>query len=671
MAAFLTRQFLDLRQYGRRSPFLLRATTRQDYYESALRELGIQFTTGGKGRGFFFRQEVRDVSGLLTWLASEHDRLALLGVMRSPFIGFSDSAIAILSSCRVEPAADDAAASLRHLSGQELTSLMMSRGVLADRVVERLTASGLAEDVECYRNGRDLLVALKALAGRVSAVDLVREAIRLTGYDAVLAGGFHGTQSLANLQKLLSILNSTERSNTMLLSEIAEWLRDQIGEVKAPDAVVSDPDDDAVRISTAHSSKGLTSRVIFIPDLRYCGVNDQSRCFPFDVEGDVRVAGSLEQPGPDGERRSLTTYEFDEVKAAAAVGRQEETQRLFYVAITRARSLVVLSGETPAGVGASWRSWVNEWMSDLVARDPAELDRLVRLRGYDEVRESSASLEATRPRSGDGVSSRLLAAATAPFSGGASVSDWRLPVTSLVRIPAADDTERLLAYRRSSLVGLAPAHYRSRTEEHAEDAPEGADQEPGTSRRAADLGTLAHDALERYDYSLEASVGVPRVLRQLGADESMVEALTPRVSAVVEHLSNDLRGNTDVLRELPFVATFSHEGERCTVDGKIDLMYLKDSVWHIVDYKFTESGEEGLRDDYAMQLQIYHSAVSRESAGLREPLFCEGAPTSFQLWLFGCNAEGRFLPIAIQPLLDDEVSSRLVVAAKIIAEQSA
>ena len=77
---------------------LLRASTRQELYEQALQEEGIPFTTDGKGRGFFARQETLDVANLLSWLAFPNDRLALLGVLRSPFVALSDNAVATLGA---------------------------------------------------------------------------------------------------------------------------------------------------------------------------------------------------------------------------------------------------------------------------------------------------------------------------------------------------------------------------------------------------------------------------------------------------------------------------------------------------------------------------------------------------------------------------------------------
>jgi ATP-dependent exoDNAse (exonuclease V) beta subunit len=634
---------------------LLRATTRQEYYESAMRELGIQFTTGGKGRGFYFRQEVKDISSLLSWLANQRDRLALLAVLRSPLVGFSDSAIALLMEKAKGADRRDSVA-----SGNDLSRVMLSTGPRAEEFVHTLDELGLDADAECYLAARDVLRSLKALAGRVPVVELVREAVKLTGYDAVLAGHFHGAQALANLQKLLTLLQETDYNNSLSLTEMANWLRKRISEENSPDAVVSDPEDDAVRISTAHSSKGLTSRIIFIPDLRYEGMSDTRRLIPYDRKEGLAVAADFEEPAAGGETGHCTTWDYEEVKELAKKERDEESRRLFYVAITRARSLVVLSGETPSRSSA-WRSWINEWMLSQKSTD--EIDQLVRRRSYAEIK-SSADFQ--QKSEWVPITAKGLAGAMQAFRPIQAPDSWRLPVTALVKVPA-DNPDALLEYRRTSLVGLSAGTARGHGEEDHDNADqamdavpdelnEQSDSEPPITRSALSIGTAAHDVLERLDYSDLKNGGLKQQAMAMGFDKGLLKSLLPRVDAVASHLAPDMGDAETVIRELPFVARFDHEGAVCLIDGKIDLLYLIDGCWHIVDYKFSNANASKLLATYAMQLQIYQAAL-REWGD------------SFELTLLGCSDQGQITAVSVPSVDPAKLSADVIYTARLLESQ--
>ena len=307
---------------------LLRAGTRQGLYEAALREYGIKFTTGGKGRGFFYRQEVRDVSALLTWCCDPKDELALLAVLRSPFIGITDPAVAVIASEK-----------------RGLESLTWN-----DSALDRLKEAGLADDGSALASGLELLSMLKQLAGRISAAELVRKAVEMTGFDAVLTGSFHGSQRLANLQKLISVIHETERAHNLSLPELSDWLAGQINESQEPDALVSDPDDDAVQISTAHSSKGLTSPIVFLPDLANPATAGGGSSIHFHIaesDDELTMEASLPMPSDDGGRIARETGEFGDEKEAARIERDEEGRRLLYVAIHAGSQSGGSVGRTP------------------------------------------------------------------------------------------------------------------------------------------------------------------------------------------------------------------------------------------------------------------------------------------------------------------------------------
>ncbi|MEI6147586.1 MAG: UvrD-helicase domain-containing protein [bacterium] len=627
---------------------LLRAGTRQELYEQALQEEEIPFTTDGKGRGFFARQETLDVANLLAWLAFPGDRLAYIGFLRSPFVALSDSAIARLDP-RFRPFDD--------VSGWTPVSLPASDGA-GDSAVHLMRS-----DADAYRRAAPLLARLRALAGRVSAVDLVRQAVRLTGYDAILAGTFHGVQRLANLQKLLSWIQDRERSENLDLQTLAGRLSHEIsGGRESPDAAVLDPNDDSVRINTIHAAKGLSSPVVIIPDLRRTGTPDRDWILlARDDSGETRgVTARLKLFGEDTDTESERVCEgFGDALDHNKADRDRESRRLFYVACTRARDLIILSGENPVtGGDETWRAWINRHLVQC-AFDP----NLVTLRAYGEVESAwrlSRPATATLPVA---VTVAQLTAARVARPRSAAPEQYRFPVTALTQPSSPLDLAQVLVARP--------------TEEN-ETSMESADSSAGwtppslTASERTGFGTLAHRLMETLDYgsATPLETRIQRAVESAGAAAGDREQLRSRVGGAARTLAAMLEGVSpeDLIRELPFAARFEHDGASVIVDGKVDLLFRKAGVWHIVDYKFSDHSEGELIERYGFQLAVYLEALSTPLPGTtqRLPRFATTGPASFQLQVLGVDTRGRCRMAALPPSRPQDTAARLIQAARVL-----
>jgi ATP-dependent exoDNAse (exonuclease V) beta subunit len=599
---------------------LLRASSRQELYEQALQEEGIPFTTDGKGRGFFSRQETLDVSNLLSWLAFPHDRLALLGLLRSPFVALSDNAVAAMGS-----------------------TLMDLKSEISDPV-DRATL-GRAEPI---------LARLRTLAGRISAVELVREAVRLTGYDAILAGTFHGVQRLANLQKLLSWIQTRERDETLNLQETARRLADEIALGReAPDAAVLDPDDDSVRINTVHAAKGLSSPVVILPDLRRSPQTDRDWMLVTRNENGeaAGVAGKIKVYADD-DAGEIESELYEEARERNKDSRDHESRRLFYVACTRARDLLVLSGENPGnGSKDAWRSWINQHLlqCDFNAS-------LIRLRPYGEVERAWRKIAATPPDRDIPTPAHFLAASRG-HQAIAGRERYRFPVTALLQACSASPQPAL----RLSLASVSVTS--AGQEDH--EIPE-----PVLDR--SQRGTLAHRILETLDYASGLALGTQIDQSPDWGDASAAEQklIRPQIESAALTLSRLLAGVAphNLIRELPFAARFNHDGAELIVDGKVDLLFLKDGIWHIVDYKFSDHDAETLKAHYALQLAVYREALSTATGSppLRCPRFA-GAGTkaaAFKLILLGITGKGQCREIDMSDAVPADLAPILIAAAR-------
>lgn len=640
---------------------LLRATGRQEHYEAALRERGIPYTGVGKGRGFYFRSEVRDVSSLLRTLAFPRDELALLAVLRSPFCSLSDRAVGVLAA---------GGGPSRYFSGGG-----------GDRAAGQaaLERAGLGEEAEDFRLAAEVLASLRALAGRWNGTDLVRRAVDLTGYDAVLTGSFNGIQRLANLRLLLAQLAERERRDGLDLAGLARYLAGEINAgTAAPDAAVLDPSNDAVVISTIHAAKGLSSPVVFIPDLRRPPRGDSSWVTISDRgPGRTGAAGRVRVIGEDEGELDLQTADWEGARAASRRREEEEAKRLFYVAATRARDLVVLSGENP-GCPGSWRDWINRYL--LEAPRARELVRIV---PYPRLRAAAPPPGGDRPAPALPTPERLAApggAAPAPLP-----DSYRLAATVLSGVPERQCGEgeeewalRRREYARTGLISLPPAYLISRGsgEDRPNPAEEGREEPENVLSRRIDAGTFGHAVLERLDFSRPVSVQVREATGAYGESGGEAGGLEQGLARAASAVAALVAGvdPARIIREMPFSARFDHDGAEVIVDGAIDLLFFRDGKWRIVDYKFSGRSPAELKRKYGLQLAIYREAISRPIPGRpeREPLFPEGDQKApFTMTILAVGPDGKVREVEIGDEEAGDVPARVIAAARLVREEAA
>ncbi len=597
---------------------LLKATSRQEVYEAALRERGIPYTTDGKGRGFLTRQEVQDVAGLLQWLAFPDDLAALLAVARSPFCALSDETLAVLAQAR---GATQLAAALLGAESAMLTA--------------RLNELGLATEVPVFQRAMVFFQRMRALAGRMSAVELAREAIRLTGFDATAAGSFHGAQRMANLKKLLSWIETRERSESLDLAGVARWLRDELaGDEGRPDAPVLDPQDDAVRINTVHASKGLTSPVVCVPDLRRFQPKGTEWLVPHPTADGIAIAATLKARTPDlPDAAAWSTSDFDTAQDALTASRKAEDSRLFYVAATRQRDLLIFSSENGHRAD-TWRGKLNKYVLD----DPQRALHLMTLVDYPAVEAAwrAALLDEQQEASTAGlISTAGLAALAALPERAPQPERHRCGVTTLVNVPQNPTPAEVQKFLEE-LAGLDPA-------QAARSAERGGDSR--AARQAA--GRERHAVLQELDPA------------------TPLEHPDRQLMAAAQWQQHALKGvpQENVLRELPFAARFAHDGAEVFVNGAADLVYFRDGVWTIADYKFTNESADELRRRYELQLAIYRAALFGDDG---HPHFATAAGRGEVRLLFvrcGSDFQALEIPLAVFPSLG-QTSAAVIAAAR-------
>jgi ATP-dependent helicase/nuclease subunit A len=296
---------------------LVRAGGSIPVFERALLDQGLQTYAAG-GRGYWSRQQVQDLVAWIRALANPRDEEALLHALASPLVGVSSDALALVAM-EAQASGRDPWWVLRE-PGAELS------GRLPD--AERARVLGFAADFAQER----------AQAARMPLDQVVLRAATRTGYDLHVLRLPGGTRRLANIHKLARLAAQFEASGGRDLRGFADAAAaDTEAEARESDAPVEIGDLDVVRLMTIHAAKGLEFGVVCVADLGRQGQVDRPRLI---VDGDragLRVA-SLE-PGT-----SVPALDYRELSDLADVAAEEEERRVMYVAMTRAKDRLILSG---------------------------------------------------------------------------------------------------------------------------------------------------------------------------------------------------------------------------------------------------------------------------------------------------------------------------------------
>jgi ATP-dependent helicase/nuclease subunit A len=551
-----------------------------DVYVDALRAEGIP-TYALRGEGFWERREVLDVLVALEAVRSPADRRWLFGFLRGPMAGLRDESLLALVR-----------------DGSDERDLWRQRALitLTDRVEQARWTQGVRR-----------LERWGALRDRVSAAELVETILGDTGYCAHLAllGGDDAPQRIGNVRKLVRMLA------LMPEATIAEVLQD-IGEqrelrVREGDARLFGEGDDVVTVSSVHSAKGLEWSVVFWSDLVRGARDDDSR---------LLVARDRVVLGADVKRDEQS----EAWKVAFELLRQErdaETRRVWYVASTRAKDLLVLSG-IALGDGGRDTGSANRALKTCF---PGLATGAARVRARDR-REYTAQvvmLSAMEPETEAAVVVPALAAAaslTAPHE--------PLPAPSGgIRSSAT----QLMAQARCGhrhwlrhVVGLPEPRF---GRDLAADAD--ASVSAGADLSAIERGRVVHEVMEHWTQDADLAALLDGALRHHSTGVSSPgsaegTALRRSLLAEVGFLADDPRVRTLLdhplgRRELGFLLL---EADGVAFEGAIDLIAPADGGFDVVDVKTSRCTADEAASSvhaYGRQRDLYGRVV-RELTGL-------------------------------------------------------
>jgi len=501
----------------------------------------------------------QDLLALARAIRFPADRTSLLAVLRSPVCGLTLADLHALAGDGADPLEADA-----------LTRLQGAARSRAERVFAALDDA-------------------RALAGKRSLRDRVEGAWQRLGGPHCLQ---RPASDAAEAVLFLDTLESAEQQDLIDdWNDFEELLGQAFTEGDAPDESVK------LEILTMHGAKGLEWDLVVLPGLdRGTGGNDRELLYwlPFTPEhGDEQVLLSPLRAAWQPDNTPL----IDLIRTEQKARDQYENQRLLYVAATRARRELIVSG----------------------VLDP---DR-------DSVKPSSGSLlEILWPRAGQYFIESLESALDAEPAGGAEL-ETTMPDQSIRRVP--DGWQPPIGPRLAWRPKLPP---------HEREVEIEFNWAGAQARRA---GTVLHALLEQVGnigienleskQQREFTARIPRLLRALGTGPEAVDETTATIAAAFE---NTLASDTG-----RWILSGEHEDAACElaltgmVDGRlvnavIDRTFIDaaGTRW-IIDYKSGHHAGGDLEGFLAEEAARYETQL-----GLYRRLFEQMGETDIQAALY-------------------------------------
>ena len=600
-ARHVARRVRELVNAGVASPgeivVLFAAGTDAEWFEEELRAVGLP-TYRAAGRNYFGQQQVADLLSYLRLLHNRYDDEALLGVLASPFVGVSNDALVLIrAEAQRQP---------------------------VFRALERPLPGDLAEgDHRLLLAFRQRYERLLDVAAQAPLELLCERILAEHDYDLAILALPDGRRRYANLRKLARLARSYEELRGADLEGFVRFVEGQeaVG-AKESDAVSEEEGSDAVRLLTIHAAKGLEFEVVVVADA------GRSRPPVSDILAlsDGRFGFKVAHPAT-GTR--VSTISYQDVKAEREHAERAERLRLYYVAMTRAKERLIVSGSVGDAVDANGETPIGWVLDRLGLRDDA---RGGAANGPVEVERGAATvllrvdrgqLDPPPPVGPETVPSAIAAnGQLALFEGSGEAIPAPAPRLHELAVAPEPPLHRVarLSYSAISLFERCSYRYYAERVVGMRPAPWERSDGNGSGLRlhATELGDAVHRLLERVDLARPA---VPADLRDLvrawypEVSGSELEIIERHVHAYCDStLAARIAGLEGVRVERPF----AFEVDDVLLNGRLDVLWRSGVEALVLDYKTNAMDGRApaavVEDEYRLQRVVYALACFRAGA---------------------------------------------------------
>ena len=603
-----------------------------DVLIQALQEGGIPSYAEQSG-GYFAAVEVQVMLALLRCIDNPEQDLAMAAVLRSPLVGLDETALA-----GVRLAGDGTL-------WQNLPAFVAS---LPDGVDEK-------EDLQQFMAAFD---SWRTYSRRHGVAELLQRLYDDTAYVDFVGAMPGGDVRQANLKALYDRARQYEEAGFRGLFRYLQ-LMDKMKEDGldlAPAKVVSEKED-VVRIMSIHKSKGLEFPVVFVADM---GKAFNRRDTQDQILFHNRLGIGLKQYDPEW-RMSYPTLIWSGIAAQLRWEGTAEEERILYVAMTRARDQLILTGHS-SHIDRDWQRWTSrlnpaqaksyfDWvMPAALAPFGAKADADYARPGAAwqdaiwQVRIARAVPAGTVEEGAYDGEPRLEALRRGDLTGTPVPSwldeqlSWQYAYPQAVRTAAkfsvsevkrryqelhSDELqdEAALSVPAAAVIPTAPGE----DDAFAALPPWLAGEEAAVS--GAQRGTALHKALQYITPAADQTTATLRreidaFVRQglLSREEAKLVYVPVLAAFCQSDIGRRMAESPELHREYPFTVLLAggdplpetETGEQILIQGVIDCLFREDDAWILVDYKSDRlETADAFRSRYAVQLALYKRAVEQ------------------------------------------------------------
>lgn len=620
---------------------LLRAT--KNWSEIFLDELGAEGIPvyADTGSGYFESIEIRTIMSLLKIIDNPLQDVPMIAVLKSPIMGFTAEELSEIRLLNKEK-----------YFYEIIKDIYDEKYEVSDTL--KAKCNKVISDLEKWRN--------KTIYTPID--EFIWYLYMDTAYYGYVGAMPNGTLRQANLKILFQRAKQYESTSFKGLFNFITFinkLRKSSGDMGS--AKILGENEDVVRIMSIHKSKGLEFPIVFT-----CGMGKQFNLM--DLSNSILFHEELGF-GPDfvnlNNRNSYSTLAKEAIKKRIRLETLSEEMRILYVAFTRAKEKLIITGAT-RDLDKSIKNWVSaasldeniilpsevlkgksylDWIAmaickhrqgeelreqcgasrELIVDDFSNWDVQMwrksdilgdkNLDPVDKIEENTLNITATNISVDKEIKRRL--GYKYQYEEG-SILPSNVSVSDLKRkdLQYEDEAETLEVFREKEII-----------------KPKFLQEEKGFT--AAEKGTLMHYVMLRLDFDRVGSVAeIKKQIEELVLNKSLTEkeAKVIRYTKIFNFFKSDLgkrilkahEEGRMVHRELPFFTEISsldinpelnkeiYQNEKIRLQGIIDGFFKEEDGIVLFDYK-TDYLEEGNEDEiierYMVQMKYYKEALEK------------------------------------------------------------
>jgi ATP-dependent helicase/nuclease subunit A len=605
-------------QWGDMAVLLRSPAGKAEGYAREFRRLGVPLSVA-RG-GFYESLEITDLLSLLQLLDNPLQDLPAVAVLRSPLVGMS----------------------LDELAAIRLMAPKVHFWTALQRFHESSAAHPGWQKADRFLTN---FAAWRRLARQVSLSRCLEAVLDGTHYAAWLLTQPRGEQRRANVQRLLALARQFDQFHRQGLFRFLRFIEAQQDAAAEPQSARV-AGDDSVSLMSIHQSKGLEFPVVVVADLgKPFNLSDLRAEIILDAQ--YGLCPQIKPPHTGRRYPSLPYWLARQRQKQELLG---EEMRLLYVAMTRARDLLILTGAaaekkfdrhlhdttclTAASLLAmrSSMDWIAAWLGGHGAdvSGPPGANALLHWTLYDQLDARLLHEPATASSdSGDAAAAAMPDAAAWKELRGRL--EWQYPHAAATREPAKASVSALRRRLVQETEDEAAPLFKF---QNADFKSQIKNPRAGGELSAAEIGSAHHKFMQLVSLEIVGSLGglpeeVKRLEREGALTAEAVRHLDLGALAAFwqSELGTQIRSHArNVRREHEFTARFSPNdlpaqvsgaedslaGEFVVVQGAADLaVLLPGEIW-LVDFKTDRLMEAELEErvnQYAPQLQLYAQAL--------------------------------------------------------------